>query len=143
MDKKELRAKLMQELWRMNKMNLMVSLREFVEGETAALWFMHSGTAQEVTPSQISEGLCVSRARTANILRSLRKKGYVAMEISSDDRRKMLVSLTKEGERFLAEKYDFLSRYFDLYVEALGEEDIKELIRLLQKTVECKVLLKK
>ena len=30
----------MQQLWRMNKMNLMLTLREFIEGETATLWFL-------------------------------------------------------------------------------------------------------
>ena len=36
MEKKELRDALMQQLWRMNKMDLMVSLREFLEGESVA-----------------------------------------------------------------------------------------------------------
>ena len=64
------------------------------------------------------------------------------MEIDSVDRRKMLVSLTEKGDSFLDEKYDFLVRYFDLYVDELGEKDITELIRLLRKTSDCNALLK-
>lgn len=86
-DKTALRDGLIAELWRMNKMDIILHLREFVEGETAALWFLRS--CETATPSQISENLNVSRARAANILRSLRQKGFVEMEIASSDRRKM------------------------------------------------------
>lgn len=142
MDKSELRNELMAELWRMIKLNLIVNLREFIEGETAALWCIHSCGGESITPSQISDNLNISRARAANILRALRRKGFVDMEIDSYDRRKMLVSLTQKGDAFLKEKYDFLVRYFDLYVNELGEKDIKELIRLLRKTSDCNALLK-
>lgn len=141
MDKKELRDGLIRELWRMTKMDIIGHLQEFVAGETAALWYLNTCGYDRVTPSQISDNLQVSRARAANILRALREKGYVEMEIASDDRRKMDVMLTDSGRRALQEKYDFLLKYFDLYVEVLGEEDILDLTRLLKKTVDCNVLL--
>lgn len=142
MDKTELRDGLMHELWRMNKIDLMLSLREFVEGETAALWYLRTNGADRVSPSQISENLHVSRARAANILRSLRSKGYVEMEIAPDDRRKMDVFFTPKGKKFLEEKYDFLLRYFDLFIDVLGEADILELTRLLKKVADSNQLLK-
>ena len=132
MDKQELRDGLMHELWRMNKIDLMLSLREFVEGETAALWYLHSCGAERVSPSQISENLHVSRARAANILRSLRSKGYVEMEISPDDRRKMDVFFTPKGKKLLEEKYDFLLR----------ESDILELTRLLKRVADSDRLIR-
>lgn len=141
MDKSELRDALMQQLWRMNKLDLMVSLREFIEGELAALYYLH-GCEEAVTPSQISENLQVSRARAANILRALREKGFVEMSIAEDDRRKMDVCITEEGRRYFDEKYDYIVRYFDLYVEVLGERDIAELTRLLKKTADSEVLLR-
>ena len=131
----------MQQLWRMNKMNLMLTLREFIEGETATLWFLRSAD-ETVTPSQISDSLRISRARTANILRSLRNKGLIAMEIDDDDRRKMHVDLTEAGRDFFRRKYAFIVRYFDMYVDVIGEKDISELNRLLHKTVESEKLLK-
>ena len=141
MDKREVRDGLIRELWRMTKMDIIGHLQEFVEGETAALWYLNTCGVERVTPSQISDNLQASRARAANILRALRGKGYVEMEIASDDRRKMDVMLTEAGRRALKEKYDFLLKYFDLYVEVLGEEDILDLTRLLKKTVDCNVLL--
>lgn len=138
MDKIQLRDGLIQELWHMTKLDVIASLREFVEGETAALFFL-CGAQGAVSPSQISENLQISRARTANILRSLREKGFVEMDISAGDRRKMDVRSTEAGKKFLDEKYAVLLRWFDAYVDALGEADICELTRLLHKTVECDV----
>lgn len=141
MDKIKLRDDLMHELWRLNKMDLMLTLREFIEGETATLWYLRTLNGEKVTPSQISDNLKVSRARAANILRALRGKGFVTMDIASEDRRKMEVMLTEKGKAFLDEKYSFLVRYFDIYVDVLGENDILELTRLLKKTVDNTVLL--
>ncbi len=141
MEKSQLRDALVHELWRMTKMDIIAHLREFVEGETAALYSLCTCGRESLTPTQISEHLQVSRARAANILRSLRGKGYVRMDIAEDDRRKMDVTITEAGRKAMEEKYDFLLRYFDLYIDVLGEEDIADLTRLLKKTVDCNLLL--
>lgn len=138
--KTKLRDGLIAELWRMYKMDIIEHLRAFVEGETAALWMLHE--AGNSSPSRISEELGVSRARAANILRGLREKGLVEMEIAADDRRRMDVALTEKGKASLEEKYNFLLKYFDLYIDVLGEEDIEELTRLLHKTADCEALLR-
>ncbi len=141
MDKKSLRRELMHELWRMNKMHLIVTLQEFVEGETATLAYLNDVAQPKITPSMISDNLRISRARAANILRSLRGKGFVRMDIAEDDRRKMYVFITDKGKKHLSDKQQFLTDYFDLYVEVLGEEDTKELIRLIRKTADNERLL--
>ena len=143
MEKAALRDELMHQLWRMNKMDLMVSLREFLEGETATLNYLFTNAEERVTPTALAEAIGVSRARMANILRSLRTKEYITMEIAESDRRKMYVRITAEGLSFCREKYDYLVRYFDLYTDVLGEADIKELIRLIKKTLDSEALLKK
>ena len=61
MDKKELRDALMHQLWRMNKMDLMVNMREYLEGESAALNYLYTCGDARVTPSQISENLNTSK----------------------------------------------------------------------------------
>lgn len=141
MEKSQLRDALVHELWRMTKMDIIGHLREFVEGETAALYYLCNCGSETLTPTQISEYLQVSRARAANILRSLREKKYVVMDIAEDDRRKMDVAVTAAGRKAVEDKYQFLLRYFDLYIDVLGEEDIADLTRLLKKTVDCNLLL--
>ena len=142
MNKSELRNALVHELWRMTKMDIITHLREFVEGETAALYYLCTCGSETVTPTQISENLQVSRARAANILRSLREKKYVVMDISEDDRRKMDVFFTPKGKKLLEEKYDFLLRYFDLFVDVLGESDVLELTRLLKRVADSDRLIR-
>ena len=136
MDTIRLREALITQLWRMNKMNIITYLREFIEGEAAALWYLKTTREEVVIPSMISENLRVSRARTAIILRALREKGYVMMEIEPTDRRKMAVRLTEEGRRFIDDKYAFLLRYFDRYIAVLGEEHISKLTELLRQTAD-------
>lgn len=136
MKKEELREQLMHELWRMYKMDIIVHLMEFVEGETAVLGFLMQRDGLDVNPSQISVDLRISRARTANILRSLRQKGMIEMDIVADDRRKMNVAMTEKGREYFSSKFNFIAEYFDLYIDVLGEEDISDLIRLLKKTVD-------
>ena len=78
------------------------------------------------------------------ILRTVREKGFIEMQVAEDDRRKMYVTLTEAGKRHLAEKHGFLASYFDKYVEVLGEENISELTALLKLTADsepdCEIL---
>ena len=108
MEDEKLRDALIQQLWRMNKMDIVTHLREFIEGELATLWFLNVSGDTTIIPSMISDNLRISRARTAIILRTLREKGYVTMDISEEDRRKMTVLLTESGKSYLDEKYEFL-----------------------------------
>lgn len=136
MERAKLRDGFLRQLWRLNKLDVIAVLREFLEGETAALYYLCGAGAGGATPSQLSEALEVSRARAANILRALREKGYVEMDVSADDRRKMDVRCTAAGRRCFEQKYDFLLRCLDKYVDVLGEEDILALTRLLQKAAD-------
>lgn len=142
MKKEELRDALMHELWRMNKMDIIVHLMEFIEGETSALGCLMQKDGLRINPSQISEELHISRARTANILRALRQKGLIRMEIADDDRRKMYVELTEAGRAHYLKKMHYIMHYFDIYVDVIGEEDIAELIRLLKQTVDSEDVLR-
>lgn len=135
MDKVQIRDALMAQLWRMYKMDIMLYLREFLVGETAILEYICSRSGA-VTPTEISEDAHLSRARTANILRTLREKGYVAMEMDSEDRRRMNVTATAEGMSYLAGKHAFLEDYFDKYVDVLGEDNISALTALLKVTAD-------
>ena len=141
MEKAELRDGFLRQLWRLNKLDFIAVLREFLEGETAALYYLCGAGAGGATPSQMSAALEISRARAANILRSLRKKGYVEMDVSPDDRRKMDIRCTPEGRRVFEKKYKNLLSCVDRYVDVLGEEDILELTDLLRRAADSDVRL--
>ena len=58
------------------------------------------------------------------------------MEISEEDRRRMRVILTPEGASFFRKKQIQVEDYFDMLVKGMGEKDVKELIRLINRSIE-------
>ena len=74
-----------------------------------------------MNPSTLSERLRVSRSRITATLSALRKKGFVTLKGSEDDRRRVWVTLTPEGAEFLRRKQQKVEEYFDRLVEGLGK----------------------
>lgn len=138
MDKAKLISELMDSLQKMYDMERIAPLLEFCQGEMRVLLYLDSrrGQGSEIYPSELSEALFVTKQRITTILASLRKKGYVVMEKSQADRRRRQVMLSAEGVRYVAEKRRFVERYFDLLFQALGEDVMLELNRLVALTAE-------
>lgn len=86
----------------------------------------------EINPSLLSDDLHVSRSRITAALTGLRKKGYVTMEMSEHDRRRMCVRLTVNGESLIRQKQERIEGYFEALVVGLGEKNVKEFIRLIE-----------
>lgn len=104
---------------------------EFFQGELHAMLYLSAHTDREIYPSTLSDALHVTRARITSTLSSLRKKGYVAMDLCENDRRRMRVTLTEDGMRLVAEKQERVLRYLDYWMDHLGESNTKEMIRLI------------
>lgn len=135
MENDELLDTLITELWNINRLDIMSYIREFTEGETATLWELYKHG--ESNPSLICESVDLSRARMAKVLLSLRKKKFVSMDISENDRRCMTVKLTDEGKSYLERKYAFIQEYIARYIEKLGTENTEKLLILIQKLISC------
>lgn len=128
----ELKYKLTAILSKMYDTVAFTSLAEFLQGEIHVMHNLYLSRDMEINPSILSENLHVSRSRITAALSSLREKGYVTMEISENDRRRMLVSLTAEGIRFIEEKKENVEKYFDTLIDGMGEKNVNELIRLIE-----------
>lgn len=131
MNKIELRNKLTESLAQMYEMEAIGDLAEFLQGELHILQFMSGNKNMEINPSILSDKLHVSRPRITAALSALRKKGYVTMEISDEDRRRMRVMLTPGGEDLINKKRENIENYFDILVDGLGENNVIDLIRLI------------
>lgn len=104
----------------------------FAKGEMFALGFLYK-RGGEVLPGEISEKMGISSARIASILNALERKELVTRRIDPTDRRKILVKLTGEGSaKALAHREEALSEMENI-LRGMGEDDTKELIRLLRK----------
>lgn len=86
---------------------------------------------RSVLPSEISNAMGISTARIAAALNNLEKKGLITRQIDVSDRRKILVDLTPAGKA-LAEEHRLMAlKTTTRMLELLGEQDAKELVRIM------------
>ncbi|WP_025718532.1 MarR family winged helix-turn-helix transcriptional regulator [Paenibacillus polymyxa] len=128
----ELRDELRESVNRIYDIELFSSLTELVQGENHVLQYLVQHRDDEINPSLLSDHLHVSRSRITAALTGLRKKGYVTMEMSEHDRRRMCVRLTVDGESLIKQKQQRIEGYFEALAVGLGEKNVKEFIRLIE-----------
>ncbi len=123
---------------------LMASLRQLVcceesrscmaasRGELRLL--MHLKRRSEpVLPGELSGAMSVSTARIARLLNTLEDRGLIRRSMDQTDRRKIIVRLTEEGEKYLEAVYARTHRRAAALVEALGAEDSEAFIRIAER----------
>ena len=126
---------------------LMASLRQLVgceegrscmaasRGELCLL--MHLKRQSDlVLPSELSEAMSVSTARVARLLKTLEDRALIQRSIDPTDRRRIIVKLTEEGERYLEAVYARTHKRASAVIEALGAEDTEAFIRIAEKIVD-------
>lgn len=115
--------------WGMGHKGPVEQAGKFVRGEAATLGYL-ANVSDEVTPGDLAHEFAISTARVASLLNGLERKGFIAREQSSEDRRKVIVSITDEGRDVLREKHDQGIHRLATMLEALGEHDARELVRI-------------
>ena len=85
------------------------------------------------TPSQLASALRASSGRISALLTVLERKGFVTREINPADRRGIIVSITTEGKEFGTARFNEAITSMRDLVDDLGEEDTKELVRILER----------
>lgn len=103
-----------------------------LKGELFVLFILDS-RGDKALPGELAEIADVSTARIAAILKSIEKKGLLKREIDAADRRKILVTLTPEGITYCQKKKDEIYAYWKKLMDALGEEDVQNSIRIMKK----------
>jgi DNA-binding MarR family transcriptional regulator len=94
------------------------------------------GNADQTTHHAMHETLAVSRAAVSQMLGSLEKRGYIRREIDLDNRRKIIITLTEQGETAVDEakkKWDVL---MSRIITRFGEKDTRNFTRLLDRFTE-------
>ena len=89
-----------------------------------------------MTPGELSAIMGGSSARTAIALRNLEKKGYIKRDIDKADRRKILVSITGEGQTLAREERESVLTKMKQIIGELGEDDAREYIRIIGRITE-------
>ncbi|WP_455714313.1 MarR family winged helix-turn-helix transcriptional regulator [Anaerosporobacter sp.] len=83
--------------------------------------------------SQITKHLEIPKPATSKVLNSLEERGFILRKIDRSDRRVTYISITEEGYAFIKDLHDKRDQYISDLLIKLGEEDAKELIRIIDK----------
>ena len=111
---------------------LIKKMQDVSQGEVPMLGFLMMEN-RECTPTELSEKLSLSTARIANTLNALEKKGLIRRVHDSNDRRKVFVSITKQGQTLSQERMKEAICDLQALLEDLGEEDAVAYVRLMKK----------
>jgi DNA-binding MarR family transcriptional regulator len=85
-----------------------------------------------MSPSALGEKLIVTRATVTGLLDSLERRGLVQRTPHPNDRRSLVVEITEEGLRILAEVRSRVHRQEKAWLQNLPDSDLRKLIKLLQ-----------
>ncbi len=106
---------------------------DFLKGECRVLSYLNIDNKKGFRPSELSNCLNITTPRTASIIKSLEKKGYITREISNEDKRVAYVSITEKGSQYIEMKRERVCCFFDRSFIRLDENERDEFIRLLEK----------
>jgi DNA-binding MarR family transcriptional regulator len=86
---------------------------------------------KNVNTPELMDNVQVSKAAISKMFSALENKGYVIRETDKNNRRKITVELTEEGERVLKAVKSHVDSMLDETIARMGEEKTKLLISLL------------
>lgn len=86
--------------------------------------------------TEISERLQITPSGVTHTINSLEKSGFIERSAAPNDRRIVLVRATDKSKEIMKELYKERVQFIEGLVTYLGEEDSKEFIRLIAKTLD-------
>ncbi len=113
-------------------------LRSFINqpnGELLALHYL-SLNGEQSLPKKLSEGMSVSSARMASLLKHMEYKGWISRTSDPDNKRQTIVRLLPAGKKHLQESEEKIISYIALILEALGPEDAVLFVKLQKRLME-------
>lgn len=109
---------------------------EFRRRDLVYLSYILSNDEEGVTMSQIAKHFKVTPAAASQIITIYENKGWVERERSKTDRRTVYVKVTDEIREKLNKKNEEQKEKYTAMMEYLGEEDSKNLMRILGRVKE-------
>ncbi len=108
------------------------TMSDNLQGEPMVLNYImhHEGP---ITPGAISQGAGMTNARVAAVLGTLEKKGLIMRTVDPKDKRRFLITLTRQGEAFADDRKKELFNGIRQMLDFLGEEDGAELLRIMKR----------
>ncbi len=136
MDYAELASEVMAKTGRMMKSSFWPKkANAFLHGEMFILNYLMSCQG-DTMPSELAAAMNTSTARVAMALKSLESKGLIQRRIDSEDRRKVIVSITEEGNELVKSDRQEMRERMVRILRELGEEDAREYMRIIERITE-------
>ena len=104
------------------------------KGENRILHYLYQEQRNDVTPSELSEQLHVTRARVTAAVKELQEKEYVQAVHPKTDRRRVYLMLTPMGTSYIVERIHSVQQCIETLQKGLGETDVLEIVRLLMRS---------
>jgi DNA-binding MarR family transcriptional regulator len=89
--------------------------------------------ADQTTHHAMHEALAVSKAAVSQMLGSLEKRGYIRRDIDRDNRRKIIITLTEQGETAVDKAEKKMDVLMSRIITRFGEKDTRNFTRLLDR----------
>ncbi len=103
------------------------------DGKLSVLFQLLLAAEAPLSPSQLAERVGVTRATITDLVAGLERDGLLRREVSAEDGRMALLHLTEAGHALLDELLPEHFQRLQRLMQALSEQEKRELIRLLCK----------
>ncbi|WP_435920838.1 MarR family winged helix-turn-helix transcriptional regulator [Paenibacillus sp. DYY-L-2] len=117
-----------------NDFSVLAKIARVSQGENFVLKILLR-SERPVSPTYLSETMNTTKGRISSILKTLEKKGAIEREIDKENRRNILVTITDAGKEHIMSEMDSVYNMMVGAFKSLGEEETKEVVRLIQKLV--------
>jgi DNA-binding MarR family transcriptional regulator len=125
-------ASALSQFWRVGKHHSSVKgIKQSEYMLLVALVHCTSSTCAGIKVSALSTRLQITPAAVTHMINSLEEGGYVERQADLTDRRIVLIKPTDKAEQLIQEMKDEQLEYLQDLVRFLGENDSRELLRLL------------
>lgn len=96
-----------------------------------------------ISISEFQSELHITKSAISQMMNSLEKKGFIERKIDTEDRRKIVVTLTQAGKDILKETKESANHNLNEIISNLGDENTKQFIGLLNQVSDISEELKK
>lgn len=89
-------------------------------------------SGQSVSAGEISDGIHVSTARVAVLLRKMETKGVIIRRSHEKDARITMVCLTEKGDRIIREMHQHMHKNVERMIDQIGAERLEMAFTVMQ-----------
>lgn len=91
--------------------------------------------SEGVLAGDISDALGITTARTAVVLNTLQRKGYIEKTKFSQDARKTIVKITENGKHALEKRKEIIINMINSFISILDNSEVETLYNITKKIV--------